>query len=113
MDEGNIMKRGRVALVNYGYETYALKNAEARRGGDFGAAYAERLKRQAVNVRMVGTALARLSERERLLLDGAYITGGPGAADRTCAALGCGEDDLEDMTAAALRSFCAVFFGLR
>ena len=111
MKDGNIMERGATALVNFGYEVKAIKLAQARPDIFADPVRADRLKRQAANVRMVSAALSTLNGREYALLDGMYITGGPGKETRLCETFSCDADAVAAMTEDALRSFFTALFG--
>ncbi len=107
--DANIMKEGRTALVNFGYELSTIECI--KRIGSVPPHVSEMMRRRAADAHATRTALSRLERWEYFILDGLYITGGPGCEEKICEALGCGRDKIRRLADEALGSFCRYLFG--
>ena len=83
--DGNILKEGRAALINYAYERRAVVVMKAMAEKKPSEELAKRMKTQAAHARPDG---------ERILAE----------------KIGCGTEQIRDMVKDALGSFCAYYF---
>ena len=109
--DGNILKEGRAALINYAYERRAIVVMKALAEKKPSEELSKRMKTQAAHVRRVEAALLRLTAAEYVLLEGAFIDARPDGERILAEKIGCGADQIRDLVNAALGSFCAYYFG--
>ena len=110
MIDANILRMGRTALVNYGYEKRAVNVMKELTGRDESGELTVRMKTQAARARHAETALLRLTAVEQDLLTCTYIEARPGNVRRLAAKYGCDGDTIRKMTDDALESFCVYYF---
>ena len=108
--DGNILKEGRAALINYAYERRAVVVMKAMAEKKPSEELAKRMKTQAAHVRRVEAALLRLTAAEYVLLEGAFIDTRPDGERILAEKIGCGTEQIRDMVKDALGSFCAYYF---
>ena len=108
--DGNILKEGRAALINYAYERRAVVVMKAMSEKKPSEELAKRMKTQAAHARRVEAALLRLTAAEYVLLEGAFIDARPDGERILAEKIGCGTKQIRDMVKDALGSFCAYYF---